>query len=80
MASRLFPSSWGAPEPPPAKLSEPAVRNRDGSWRYDEESRFTDKAQRCHAHVKGRKGGSRYNAYAVCNASIGKQGAYKKYQ
>jgi hypothetical protein len=41
------------------------------------ESRFTDRAQRCHKHVQGTVD----NPYAVCNAAIikkrGKAGAYK---
>ncbi len=69
----LLPDSLGQPESrSPSKLFEPGIRA---------DSRFTDRAQRCHAHVRGRKGGSSYNEYAVCNASIirkrGKQGAYK---
>ena len=45
--------------------------------RVKNESRFTDRAQRCHKHV----GDSVSNKYAVCNAAIirkrGKAGAYR---
>jgi hypothetical protein len=44
--------------------------------RVKNESRFTDRAQRCHKKVTGVD-----NVYAVCNASIirkrGKSGAYR---
>jgi hypothetical protein len=58
----ITPDSWGTP------LTEKAKG-------YDEDSRFTHKAQRCHQHVEGQVA----NKYAVCNKSIGKHGAYKKY-
>jgi hypothetical protein len=46
----------------------------------DPDSRFTHKAQRCHKHVAGAnaKRGTSYNQYAVCNASIGYEGAYRE--
>lgn len=63
---RLIPDSWGAD-----------LQERSASIPNDPDSRFTYKAQRCHKHVKHRGGVT--NPYAVCNASLGKHGAYRKY-
>lgn len=45
--------------------------------RVKNESRFTDRAQRCHKHVQGKVA----NVYATCNKAIigkrGKSGAYR---
>lgn len=48
------------------KLSEKHIKK---------DSMFTAKAQRCHGHVEGKVD----NPYAVCNASLGKRKAYRKY-
>lgn len=75
MALHISPDSLGAPE------TSRALQEREGTHvskgvRVKNESRFTDRAQRCHKKVKGVD-----NVYAVCNASIigkrGKSGAYR---
>jgi hypothetical protein len=38
----------------------------------------TDKWHRCLGHVSGRKGGGKYNKYAVCTSSLGRSGTFKK--
>lgn len=71
----LVPDSDSAPEPvnvEERKLTE----YTDKSGRHVEI--HSDKWHRCINHVKGRRGGGKYNAYAVCTASIGKAGSFAK--
>jgi hypothetical protein len=38
----------------------------------------TAKWHRCLDHVSGRKGGGKYNEYAICTSSLGRSGTFKK--
>lgn len=70
----FFPDSLGAPE---TTRSLPLRERLSKGIHVKDDSRFTDRAQRCHKHVAGKVD----NVYAVCNASIirkrGKAGAYR---
>ena len=68
------PNSDGAPEP--VNVEDRRLREIYKNGKKVEI--HSDRWHRCVDHVKGRKGGDKYNAYAVCTSSIGKSGSFKK--